>query len=197
MLRKFRIWLADVIRPCDLETDSSNRNVDLSWEDIIKQEEKYPDEGISVDYSIPTKIVTNRRLKESDHIHTKTFAMILGVSRRAITDWENGKYKSPVGNLPSHSKTSEKHPVLWDRVECLVFASVYRCTSRWTESQISMLELGQILGITPQAAYHAAAKWHKANKNRSSWNIDDKSSRRVINRSHAIEIGLERAGLRT
>jgi hypothetical protein len=183
MLRKFRIWLADVIRPCDLEFDSVK-------DEIIKQEEivKYPE---------PTKIVTKRLLKESDHITTKTFAMMLGISSHTITDWKNGKNKCPVGHLPFHVKTGEKHAVLWDRVECLVFASDYSNSNKWIESTISMSELGQILGITQQAAYHAAAKWHKSNKYRSSWNIDDKASRRVINRSHAIEIGLKRAGLRT
>lgn len=179
MLRRFRTWLADIIRPVDV----------------------HPAPVVVTPDPTRMKIKSNHvinRADTSDFISTKVFSMIIGYPCQTIIAWKNGPAMYAGKSIPRHFESGQKQAVMWDRSECFDFADHLKKYGKLIPNaqfeEICMSQLGEMLGVTRGAAWHIAKNFHKKNPNTSYWRVN-KSGKRVISREQAIQIGLERAGL--
>lgn len=215
MLRRFRTWLADIIRPVEVQpapapvvvapeptaiyadptvSEDSDKSTGLHEINDIQQVALSILEDRSLyDRPVIRKTKSGHTTKGDQLIKTKVFADMCNVSESQIIKWKNGITKSP-SFMPKHIRSGEKSPTMWNREECLVFAYIYSKSTDFNDCFIDSSMLSNILGTTYPSAYSSAKHWSARNRNRSSWH-QSKDGRRLLKLSHAIEIGLERAGL--
>ena len=213
MLRRFRTWLSDVIRPVDVQpapapvvvadeppvifiSDEQNHISDelpKEAHEVQKIALRILEDRASIRNQGPINKRKRKQAIDKKLIKTDVFAAMLNVDSNKIIEWKNGKSRPPF-TMPKCTKVNgQKSALMWDRAEALVCAYIYSKSESFNDEYVETDYLMEFFGTTYNVAYNMASKWSAENYSRSSWTIID--GRRAIKISHAIEIALTKMGL--